>query len=575
MNVRKNKNAGIPVPAIVWWVTVAFLLAAVVYPMTVLIANSFRAQGTASFDNYRRLFSDPSIRQSLLNSLRVVVPSTVLSTALGVFCAWAVVRTDVPGRKLFSRILAIPYFIPPFIGAISWTFLLGPKGILNRVLMDVFRLSEAPIDIYTIGGMIFVMSVYRFAVPFIVVMPTMKRISASMEEAARISGAAPLRAMLDITLPLLLPSILGSMLLVFLFILSDFGVSAVLGAPNRIRLVTTEIFYLINRPDLPDHLQIASAYAMLLTVFALGGLYVYRRILKGSRYAVVRGESGGLAPASLPGAAKWGLFAALCLIFLVTTMAPVAAACVTALTKTWGIPFSAENATLANFTGLAAIRNISRAFRNSLLLAFLSALIITAVTLIVSYMAVRKKARGVAGVRIMEIMVTLPYALPGTIIALGMILAFARPLPYIGISIYGTFSILLIAYVARFLNLGYNNITGAISQIDTSLEEAARMAGAGEVRTFRDIVIPLLLPSLGGTMLLVIAPTISEISLSSLLWSVRNETIGTVIYSAMEEGRILREAALAVLLILLVVIVNFAAHSITERKDRYGKTGDR
>ena len=175
----------------------------------------------------------------------------------------------------------------------------------------------------------------------------------------------------------------------------------------------------------------------------------------------------------------------------------------------------------------------------------------------------------------MEIMVTLPYALPGTIIALGMILAFARPLPYIGISIYGTFSILLIAYVARFLNLGYNNITGAISQIDTSLEEAARMAGAGEVRTFRDIVIPLLLPSLGGTMLLVIAPTISEISLSSLLWSVRNETIGTVIYSAMEEGRILREAALAVLLILLVVIVNFAAHSITERKDRYGKTGDR
>ena len=566
MKQSRRRRDGWIVPAAVWWGTVLFLLFTVVYPLLVLIGNSFRSGGVVSIANYTRVFHDPSIRSSMVNSLKVVIPSTVLSTVLGVFSAWAVVRTNVPGRRLLKKLLSIPYFIPPFIGAIAWTFLLGPKGYFNQFLMNVFHLSKAPFNIYSIGGMIFVMTFYRFAVPFIVVIPTMQKISASYEEAARVSGATPFRTMKDITLPLLVPSILGAMLLVFMFILSDFGVSAVLGAPNRIRLMTTEIFYLINRPDLEGHLQIASAYSILLSLFALVGLFLYHRILGNNKYAVISGESAASDPTRFGRFGRRLLFGVLLIIFLLSTCAPIIASIVTATTKTYGVAYGAGNITLQNFTKLASIKNISRAFRNSFILAGLTAVIVMVVTLIVAYMTVRQKARGVRGIWFMQVMVTLPYSMPGTIIALGMILAFAQPLPVLGWKLYGTFSILLIAYVARFMNLGYNNITGAISQIDPSLEEASRIAGAGQVRTFFDVVIPLLRPSLIGTVLLVIAPTISEISLSSLLWSVRNETIGTIVYSAQEEGKILRTAALAVTLIVLVVLINFVAQHFSERR---------
>ncbi|MBE5996884.1 MAG: iron ABC transporter permease [Lachnospiraceae bacterium] len=554
------------IPAAVWWITVAFLLFTVVYPMLVLIVSSFRSGGAFSLSNYTRIFGDRSIQSSMINSLKVVIPSTVLSTVLGVFAAWAVVRTNVPGKRLFRKLLSIPYFIPPFIGAIAWTFLLGPKGIFNQALMSLFHLEKAPFNIYSIGGMIFVMTFYRFAVPFIVVIPTMQKISASYEEAARISGASPWRTMRDITLPLLVPSILGAMLLVFMFILSDFGVSAVLGAPNQIRLMTTEIFYLINRPDLEGHLQIAAAYSILLSVFALLGLALYRKILGSSKYAVISGKGATSDPTRFGRRGRWFLFAVLTVMFLLTTCAPILASVVTATTRTYGLPWGPDNMTFQNFVKLGTIKNISRAFRNSFILASVSAVVIMVVTLIVAYMTVRQKARGVKGIWFMQTMVTLPYSMPGTIIALGMILAFAQPLPVLGWKLYGTFTILLIAYIARFLNLGYNNITGAISQIDPSLEEASRISGAGQVRTFFDIVIPLLRPSLIGSVLLVIAPTISEISLSSLLWSVRNETIGTIVYSAQEEGKILRTAALAVTLIVLVVVINFIAQHFSERR---------
>ncbi|MEA5004567.1 MAG: iron ABC transporter permease [Christensenella sp.] len=558
-------------PAAIWWVIVLFLIFVVVYPIAVLILNSFQAGESFSLANYARIFQDKSIVNSMLNSLKVVVPSTLISTVLGVFLAWAVVRTNVPGKRVWKTLLSIPYFIPPFIGAIAWTFLLGPKGFVNEAAMSMFNLTKPAFDVYSIGGMIFVMSIYRFAVPFIVVMPTMQKVSASVEEAARISGASPWKTMKDITLPLLGPSIIGAMLLVFMFLLADFGVSAVLGAPNQIRLMTTEIFYIINRPDMANHLQIAAAYSMLLSVFALIGLWAYNRVLRTNKYAVVSGKSAAVEPTRLSSKAKWILFAVLLVIFLITTCSPIIASLITSLTKVYGVPFGIENFTFANFLNLMDIKNIARAFQNSAVLSVVSALVIMVVTLIIAYIAIRKNVRGVAGVKIMQVMVTLPYALPGTIIALGMILSFTQPLPLVGWELYGTFGILMIAYIARFLNLGYNNIAGAISQIDPSLEEAARISGASQMRTFKDVVIPLLKTSLFSSFFLVLAPTLSEISLSSLLWSVGNETIGTVVYSSQEEGKILRTAALAILLIVIIILLNFIVQIISERSGKKRK----
>lgn len=549
----------------IWWLTVAILGLAVVYPSIILIINSFKTKSGYSFENYLYVFSNEYILQSMLNSAKVVICSTLFSTVIGVFLAWIVIRTNVPGKKYWQRLLTIPYFIPPFIGAIAWTFLLGPIGYFNKFLAVIMGTMRGPINVYSIGGMIFVLSLYRYAVPFMVVVPAMQKISASVEEAARMSGASPWRTLRDITLPLITPSILGAALLTFMFILADFGVSVILGAPNQIRLMTTQIFYLVSQPGMENNLQIASACSIVLSLFGLIGLFVYNRVLKSNKYVVVSGKSAPIEPTKL-GKTKWVLFAFLLLFFLITTCAPIIATFIASITKVWGLPFDIKNITFTNFSKLLQIQNIRRALKNSMFLSLTSAVIITILTFVIGYIAIRGGVRGIRGVGLMQTMVTLPYAVPGTIIALAMVLAFSQPLPVVGWKLYNTIWILLIAYVARFLNLGYNNITGAISQIDTSLEEAARMSGATHFKAISDVMLPLLRSSFIGSFLLVVAPTLSEITLSGLLWSVGNETIGVIVYAAKEEGRVLLTASMAIVLMIMVVLMNLFMQSISEKK---------
>ena len=175
-----NSSRGSLAPTIIWWVVVAFLALSVIYPSIRLILNSLKVGDGYGLDNYVTVFSDPGILRSMKNSFIVVIPATIFSTIIGVFLSWVVVRTNVPGVKYWKRLLSIPYFIPPFIGAIAWTFLLGPVGYFNKFLMNTFGFEQAPMNIYSLGGMIFIMSMYRYAVSFIVVLPTMKRISASV-----------------------------------------------------------------------------------------------------------------------------------------------------------------------------------------------------------------------------------------------------------------------------------------------------------------------------------------------------------------------------------------------------------
>ena len=183
-------------------------------------------------------------------------------------------------------------------------------------------------------------------------------------------------------------------------------------------------------------------------------------------------------------------------------------------------------------------------------------------------MTVRPGVRGVKGIGFMQTMVTLPYAVPGTIIALAMILAFSQPIPGTKFTIYRTIWILLIAYVARFLQLGFNNITGAISQIDPSLEEASRMSGATHFRSLKDITLPLLRNSLITSFLLVVAPTLSEISLAGLLAGPKTQTLGTIVLSCQEEGRVLRTASMAILLMIFVILLNSFIQWFSNRKGK-------
>src|SRR5699024_7515743 len=262
---KKFRNI-LNLPNLVWWVIILLLLFTVFYPSIVLVIKSFINDDKLSLVNYLHIFKNKGVIQSIINSFIVVIPATLISTILAIFVAWLVARTDLPGRRIWQTLIVIPYLIPPFVGAISWTYILGPVGFLNNWYMDLFNATDPLIDIYSLGGMVFVMSMYGFAIPFIIILPTMKKINASVEESARISGAGTFRILKDITIPVLSPAILGGMLLLFMYNMAEFGTPAVLGAPDQINLMTTEIYYTVLATDVPNHLHIAAAQSMVLVI---------------------------------------------------------------------------------------------------------------------------------------------------------------------------------------------------------------------------------------------------------------------------------------------------------------------
>lgn len=562
VTILKSMSSFFNIPKLIWWSIIALLGFTVFYPSLVLVFQSFFANDEFSLANYLTIFTDPGIVSSMINSLVVVIPATLISTILAVILAWIVARTNLPGKGIWQTLLVIPYLIPPFIGAISWTYLLGPVGFFNKWYMALFNATDPLVDIYSLGGMIFVMSIYGFAIPYIIILPTMKKINASVEESARISGASTLQTLKDITIPIITPAILGGMLLLFMYQMADFGIPAVLGAPDQINLMTTQIYYTILASDLPNHLQIAAAQSMLLVILGIAGLSIYSKYTKSNKYVVVSGKSGSAENTKL-GVWKWPAQLFLGLVVTITFIAPITAILVTSLTKVYGLPANFSNMTLNNFKKMFELDYIQRALLNSFTLSVIAGILVAFIGLIIAYMTIRDKARGTS---IMNALVAIPYAVPGTIVALAMIMAFLQPIPVVGWELYGTYAILLIAYLARFMNLGVQTLSGAIGQIDPSLEEASRISGASRVRTFRDVMFPLLRPSLYSAFFLVLIPALGEISLSALLWSVGNETIGVSVFSAQMEGKVALTAALAILLLTFTIILNLIVRIVSKGK---------
>ncbi len=567
------------------------LLVVVVYPSGVLVLNSFLAGGTLSLANWARVLADAETGRVLLNSLTTAGLATVLATGLGVGLAWLTARTDLPGRRFFRTALVVPYLIPPFIGGIAWIYLLGPVGYLNRLWQALSGAPDPLVTIYGPAGVTFVLALYSYPIAYVLAQPAFARMHGALEGAARIAGAGPYRALVDITLPLLLPTILAAAALVFMSALANFGIPAVIGFPAKFYVLTTRIYATVLNFDQRDHLQLAAALSLLLVVVAAAVLLLQGRLLARRGFTVIGARGAEPLPVVPLGPLRWPLCLALCLFVLVAAVLPVGAVALTSLTRIYGLPLGPANLTLANWeTLLTGLPAAQRALGNSFLLAAGAATLIALLGLLLAYLLVPGRLGGLgrgtravdhSGARhsaasannsgwlrgglagVIETLIALPYAVPGTVVALAMILAWIRPLPLLEISIYNTIWILLVAYVARFLAFGVRAAGAALRGLDPALEEAARVAGRGALGTLRDIVLPLLRPSLAGAWFLVFIPAFSELTLSVLLWSVGNETIGVMVFSLHEQGKILLSAALATLLTAFVLLVSLAARRLT------------
>ena len=527
------------------------LLGAIVYPSLILVWQAFSRDGAATLGNATAVLGDPDIWGVLGNSLYVSFWATGLGVTVGTGLAFLVARTDLPGRRFFRAALVLPYLIPPFIAALAWLALAGPVGYANQLWMAVTGLQDPLFRIYGASGIILVLALSHYPLAYLTVLASLEQIDPVLEEAARASGARPSRTAWDVTLPLVAPAIGAGAVLVFLRNMENFGIPAVLGFPAKYFVLTTKIYATILDFDRPNNLGLAAALSLLLVAVAGSVLTVQQKILGGRAYGLTRGSS----EPPIYGLGRWRRRAgtAVGLFVLVTSVAPVLAIILTALTRAYGMPMNWSNLSLQNFATLFfKVPAVWRALGNSLFLAASAATVVVTLAIVIAYVQVRTRVRGKG---VLEALVVLPFAVPGTVVALAMILAFLRPV--LGISLYNTIWIILVAYVARFLALAVKPIAAAFTQVHASLEEAARSSGATLPRSVRDITLPLVRSALVSGWFLAAVPAVTELTLSVLLWSAGNETIGVMVFNMHEEGKVLLSSALAVVVMAVALASNF------------------
>ncbi len=533
--------------------TGALFIGIIIYPLYHVLARSFTSSEGLSLANYIKVFSNPTNFKALWNSIWMSATTSVIAMVAGTALALFVVRTDIPCKGFLRIMLLMPYAIPPFIGAIAWTQLFGPAGYISKAYMNLFGVFDAPWNIYSAGGIVLVMAIYQFPVVFITVSGALGRLDPSFEEASRMSGAGAFKTMRDVTIPLVMPSIMAGTLLAFVGAISNFGIPALLGFRARFYVLTTRIYSALAIPDMP----LATAMAVLLAVTAGSALFIQMRFEKGqSRYTVISGKSVRPQTISL-GRWRTPIFLLVILASFFASVVPMASMLLTSVLKYWGAPIKLANLTLRHFSYVFNLEMARRALQNSFILAVLAATITMTLGAIVSYMSVKAKMKTAAA---LDVVGTFPYAVPCTVIAIAMILAWSRP----PVMLYGTLWIMLAAYLVRYMPFSIRTTRATLQQIHSSLEEAARMSGAGWLQTMRHIVVPLIKPGLIAGWILVFMPAFRELTMSVLLWSQGNETIGVVIYNMQDAGNTQIAAAISSIVLVLILAGNILVRKVSK-----------
>ena len=463
-------------------------------------------------DNFEALLNYPQI---MLNTLSVSFAATLMALVIGFIMAWILTRTNVPGRLLFEQLMAVPYYLTPLLGALAWSMLGSPEsGFINQFWRALGG-SGHVIDINTPYGIAWVMALFEGSVAFVMIGAVMKSMDPALEEASQVIGASRLGTMLRVTLPLVIPGVLGAAIFVFAEMLGSFAVALVLGTPNRYYVITTAIYQLIQQ--YPPRIQIAAAMGTSLFAVMFLMLFLYRRIVTAGSYVTITGKAFRPRVADV-GRLRYLLFG-VCLFYLaVSVVLPIATLLFASVQKIAVAFPTADNFTLDNFRSAMSMNAAGSALTNSLILAFATATIGIGLMGLLAWLIYRSRLPG-AG--LIEYVVMFPQAVPRLVFAFGMMWAWlVFPIP-----IYGTLWLLLIAYLTVFLPLGVRTIAGVMLQVDKSLEECAQMCGASWAFRMRTVSIPLLVPGLVAAWLLLFIASVRELGASILLMGPHSKVI--------------------------------------------------
>jgi iron(III) transport system permease protein len=506
--------------------------------------------GQFTIQNYVRAYTDPEAYPLLLNSFIFGFGASGLSIVFALTLAWITIRTNAPYRRLFELTAIVPNILPPILVSISWVMLLNPSnGLINAGLVQLLGIEKGPFNIYSIPGLIFVEGLILTPLAFLIIAAAMKSMDPSLEESAKTLGSNEFGIMRRITFPLIRPAILAAATLNFVRAVESFDTPAIIALPARIEVFTTKIWR-EALGSFPTNHNLAAAYGVGILGIALVFVYLYRRFTSQvESFSTVTGK--GFRPHQIDlGPWRYAASGIALLLLMMLVALPILVLILVAILPYYHVPTwqTWQNLTLDNFRYVWVTPRVHKAFMNSLFLALVGATACMLLASLASYITVRTK---IAGRGIIEGLVFIPWAFPGTAMALGLLWAYVDfPIP-----VYATIWIILIAYVTRFLPYGLRAVTSTIIQVHKELEEASIVCGAGFMATFRRVMIPMMRPGVMAGWIILVTIFMREFSATLFLYSPGAEPLGPLLYFLYLDGMRGRVAAIGLVISVISIIL--------------------
>ena len=503
----------------------------------------------------------------LRNTLIVVAVSTVLALVIGAVLAWVNERTDAGMGIITEAMPLLPFMLPPIAGSVGWVLLMAPTaGFINGIIrwfLGLFgvQMEQGPFDIYSWYGLILVYTIYAVPYAFMMCTSGLRNMDPALEEQSRVSGSSLLRTLRTVTLPSMLPSLLGGTMLILMSSFGLFSIPSVIGRGADIPILSTRIVHLLNF-TYPAETGAAIGLSLILVAFVAAFWWLQASTLKRGRFATIGGKGQRASRIRLGKGRPW-VRAAVLLYIGITTVAPLLALLVVSLNGFWTLDINWTGLNLdAFFSTLMEDRSTRRALTNSLTFGVIGSLIGIAAVAFASLWIVRSRSRLA---RVIDGAIKFPAMLSHLIIAVGFVLAFAGP-PF---SLGGTAVIMVGAYLALYIPQASVSADTAVAQIGKELPEASRVSGAGETKTVLRIYLPLMMPALilGWAMLFV--RMIGDLTASAILAGTRNNVIGFRILEIYQNGSYAELAAISTFLTLVSAVIVIAVLIVSRRLARW------
>lgn len=542
--LRNNIIHLIKEPVLLFSVIIIFILLFifVLYPIIISGKLSIFPEGKFSLEIYKYIFKQKRFSRAITNSILLGVIVATISTFIGFIFAFAQTRAKIIGKKFFKSFVLMPIISPPFMFALSIILLFGRNGLITAKLLHLDRFN-----IYGLPGLIIVQTISMFPIAYLALVGVLQAIDPDLETCAMNLGAKKLKTFLTVTLPLSLPGIFAAWLLVFVTSLTDFGNPMVIGGDFDVMSVLAYLEF-TGMNNFPR----GTALAILLLIPTVTIYMLQKYILSKKSYTTITGKSTRRSiPTSTPFVNN--ILFVICLFFILIVMMFYLTVIAGSFVKLWGIKWSF---TLEHFIYSYDIEVASHAIRNTILLALIATPITALLGMVIAFLVMRKEF---PGKHLMEFIAMMSYAIPGTAVGIGYILAFNKP----PLLFTGTAFIIIVCYVFRNVPIGIESGVAALKQISKDIEESSTNLGANSGYTFKKITLPLITPSFFAGATFSFVRCMTAISAIIFLVSANWNHLTVIILSQTEIMRLGAASVLSFVLIIIVMVAIFIIRKVT------------